>query len=102
MFSLQPPRHISTLPKTAIELRHCHGGTCFDSGRHGSWAPIAVGGRQSAAGLPPQPDPPARGRGDWDGPDSDIGRQLRYSLHLSKVYRSYNCFFDEPGESAVK
>jgi hypothetical protein len=37
-----------------------------------------------------------------NGPDSDIGRQLRYSLHLSKVYRSYNCFFDEPGESAVK
>jgi hypothetical protein len=56
----------------------------------------------AAAGSPQKAVAAVVGLGDRDGPDSDIGRQLRYSLHLSKVYRSYNCFFDEPGESAVK
>jgi hypothetical protein len=55
-----------------------------------------------AAGSPQKAAAVLVSLGDRDGPDSDIGRQLRYSLHLSKVYRSYNCFFDEPGESAVK
>jgi len=43
--------------KTAIELCHRHGGTCFDSGRPGSWAPIAGG----AVGSPQQ-DPTNRTR----------------------------------------
>jgi hypothetical protein len=58
--------------------------------------------RRCTAGSPQKAVAAVVGLGDQDGPDSDIGRQLRYSLHLSKVYRSYNCFFDEPGESAVK
>src|SRR5271168_1953214 len=36
-----------------IELCHRHGGTCFDSGRHGSWAPIAGGAVGAARRVHP-------------------------------------------------
>jgi hypothetical protein len=58
MFSLQPPRHIPTLPNSAIGLCDRHRGTCFDSGRHGSLAPIAGG----AVGSPRQDYPRNRTR----------------------------------------
>jgi hypothetical protein len=36
MFSLQPPRHIPTLPISAASFFERGGGSCFDTGRQGA------------------------------------------------------------------